>query len=616
MAKVEFNYKGNIITIQCKENQLMVDIYNTFMTKSNINEKDIYFVYDGNCISQFDKNLTFDKLANSFDKLRRRISILVYDKDSENEIITKIKSRHIICPICKELIKIKIDNYNINLFDCKNNHNLNNLPLNKFHQTQFIDLKDIRCGICKDKSKSITYNNEFYKCCNCNINLCPLCKQVHNNSHNIMNYDKINSLCEKHAEPFTDYCKKCKTNMCFLCDEEHSSHDILSLKKMMINKNEVLIKLEDLKNSVIILEKNIDKIIEALNNIKDNMKNYYNLEEYLLNNYDKNQRNYENLYNINEMVQFNNIIINDINNIKNEKDIKMKVNYIFNLFNEMNYKKNDLTNIDNNYSSKNKSKNISVDKNQIKFILKIGTQDINKKTYFLDNTDECVYISAFETEEHHHDFLKELNDTNVELYINNKKQKFQKYFIPEKEGNYHFLLRFDFVPKNCSFMFYNCSKMIKIDLSSFDTINVTDMRSMFGYCTELENIDLSLFNTENVNNMSCMFCHCTKLKKLDLSSFNTKNVKDMDAMFWSCCCLENIYFGSFNTESATDMTWMFYDCQKLTNINLSSFRMDNVSSMRSMFYGCNELKEINLNKNTYEKIKKLINENQIKVIFS
>ena len=193
-----------------------------------------------------------------------------------------------------------------------------------------------------------------------------------------------------------------------------------------------------------------------------------------------------------------------------------------------------------------------MDKNQIKFILKIGTQDINKKTYFLDNTDECVYISAFETEEHHHDFLKELNDTNVELYINNEKLKFQKYFIPEKEGNYHFLLRFDFVPKNCSFMFYNCSKMIKIDLSSFDTINVVDMRSMFGYCTELENIDLSLFNTENVKNMSCMFCHCTKLKKLDLSSFNTKNVKDMDAMFWSCCCLENINFGSFNTESATD----------------------------------------------------------------
>ena len=256
------------------------------------------------------------------------------------------------------------------------------MSLNKFYQTQFIDLKEIRCGICKDKSKSITYNNEFYKCCNCNINLCPLYKEEHNSSHHIMNYDKINFLCENHGEPFTDYCKKCKTNMCFLCDEEHNGHDIISLKKMMINKNEVLIKLEDLKNSVIILEKNIDRIIEVLNNIKDNMKNYYNLEEYLLINYNKNQRNYENLYNINEMVQFNNIIINDINTIKIENDIKMKVNYIFNLFYEMNYKKNDLTNIDNNNnSSKNQTKNINK-KNEIKFVLKIEAQDINKKIYF------------------------------------------------------------------------------------------------------------------------------------------------------------------------------------------------------------------------------------------
>ena len=195
MARVEFNYNGNIITIQCQENQKMVDICNIFMTKLCIIKKNIFFVYDGNCIPQFDKNLTFVKLANSFDKLRKKISILVYDKDSENDIISKIKSKHIICPICKELIKMKIENYKINLFDCRNNHSFYNLPLNKFHQTQLIDLRDIKCGICKDKSKSITYNNEFYKCCNCNINLCPLCKEKHNSSHsshNIMNYDKIN----------------------------------------------------------------------------------------------------------------------------------------------------------------------------------------------------------------------------------------------------------------------------------------------------------------------------------------------------------------------------------------------------------------------------------------
>ena len=278
-------------------------------------------------------------------------------------------------------------------------------------------------------------------------------------------------------------------------------------------------------------------------------------------------------------------------------------------------KKNDLSNIDNNCDSINKRKNI-IKKNEIKFVLKIEAQDLNKQIYFLDNTDESVYISAYETEEHHHDFLKELNDTNVELYINNKKQKYQKYFIPEKEGNYNFLLRFDFVPKNCSFMFYNCKKMIDIDISSFNTFNVTDMRSMFSYCTNLENIDLSLFNIENVSNMSCMFSYCTKLKKLDLSSFNTKNVIDMDAMVWNCSNLMDINLHSFNTENVTDICWMFYDCVKLTNINLSSFKIDNVSSMKYMFKGCHELKEINLSKFAYEKIKKLINENQTKVIIS
>lgn len=38
------------------------------------------------------------------------------------------------------------------------------------------------------------------------------------------------------------------------------------------------------------------KIIEILNIVKHNFENYYKLEEYLIYNYDKNQRNYEILY--------------------------------------------------------------------------------------------------------------------------------------------------------------------------------------------------------------------------------------------------------------------------------------------------------------------------------
>ena len=65
--------------------------------------------------------------------------------------------------------------------------------------------------------------------------------------------------------------------------------------------------------------------------------------------------------------------------------------------------------------------------------IKIEKNDINKKIYFLDNTDSNIIVGIkyiekgkfveYIKEEHHHDNLKELNDTNVELYINDKKYK-------------------------------------------------------------------------------------------------------------------------------------------------------------------------------------------------
>ena len=57
-------------------------------------------------------------------------------------------------------------------------------------------------------------------------------------------------------------------------------------------------------------------------------------------------------------------------------------------------------------------------------IVKIENDDINKKIYFLDNYND-------------NNNLKEINKSNTELYINDKKENvFKKYFIPEKEGDY------------------------------------------------------------------------------------------------------------------------------------------------------------------------------------
>ena len=60
------------------------------------------------------------------------------------------------------------------------------------------------------------------------------------------------------------------------------------------------------------------------------------------------------------------------------------------------------------------------------------------------------------------------------------------------------------------------------------------MKNMFYRCSSLKELNLSDFNTKNVTNMSSMFYECSSLKELNLSNFNTNNVTDMRYMFYEC----------------------------------------------------------------------------------
>ena len=46
-------------------------------------------------------------------------------------------------------------------------------------------------------------------------------------------------------------------------------------------------------------------------------------------------------------------------------------------------------------------------------------------------------------------------------------------------------------------------------------------------CSSLTSLNLSNFNTNNVTNMSYMFNKCSSLTSLNLSNFNTNNVYDI-----------------------------------------------------------------------------------------
>jgi len=143
-------------------------------------------------------------------------------------------------------------------------------------------------------------------------------------------------------------------------------------------------------------------------------------------------------------------------------------------------------------------------------------------------------------------------------------------------------------------MFFRCSNLTSLDLSSFDTSNVTTISYMFYLCGNLTSLDLSSFDTSNVTTMSSMFDGCSNLTSLDLSSFDTSNVTDMGSTFDGCSNLTSLDLSSFDTSKVTTMKCMFDGCGNLTSLDLSSFDTSNVTDMSYMFYGCSNLISLDL----------------------
>ena len=88
-------------------------------------------------------------------------------------------------------------------------------------------------------------------------------------------------------------------------------------------------------------------------------------------------------------------------------------------------------------------------------------------------------------------------------------------------------------------MFDNCSQLTSLDVTGFDTSNVTNMSSMFDNCSQLTSIDVTGFDTSNVTNMYKMFYGCSQLTSLDVTNFSMSkisNVMNISRMFEGVTC--------------------------------------------------------------------------------
>ena len=145
-----------------------------------------------------------------------------------------------------------------------------------------------------------------------------------------------------------------------------------------------------------------------------------------------------------------------------------------------------------------------------------------------------------------------------------------------------------------AFMFRNCQNLLSLDISSFNTANVTNMGAMFANCSNLDYLDVSALNTAKVTNMDRMFDSCSSLISLNLSNFDTTNVESMYEIFLDCSSLTSLNLSSFNTANVTTMEFMFSGCSALPTLNLSSFNTANVTTMEDMFNGCTALTALDL----------------------
>ena len=294
---IKLIFDGNTIIMQCKSDEYMKDIFKRFATKVEKNVGEIYFLYGGDIVSneaKLSKYLVKDK---GFED--KEIVIIVNEYGDEDKELLKI-SKDIICPTCKEICMLSFKDYKICLDNCINKHFFKNILIEQFNEFQKKSKLLCNNNNCENNKKE-SFDEQFYKCCNCKINICPICKLNHNKEHIIIDYDQKNYICNEHGEKNEMYCNECYQNFCKLC-KSNDKHKFIPfntiLKKEENNINEIRNKINNLKEEVKEITKKFNKVI-------NNLEAYYDATNTIINNYNENKKNYQILKSINNIYDYN-----------------------------------------------------------------------------------------------------------------------------------------------------------------------------------------------------------------------------------------------------------------------------------------------------------------------
>ena len=210
-----------------------------------------------------------------------------------------------------------------------------------------------------------------------------------------------------------------------------------------------------------------------------------------------------------------------------------------------------LMNKSNTYKNMRKSKSIRAKEYFSFYIIYLLLIFITFTPIITSLSIKRKYFSDYYMRSHGHQIIIKINGTGTQnitstLYtlcpnyvihntVNIKGTDCNKVDIPDN-GNEINTLKLIWANANnfLAHIFENITNIVEVDLSTYDTTGVTDMRQMFLNCESLTSINFQYINTREVKDMRLMFSGCISLEHLDVSRFDTSQVTDFHFMFSVC----------------------------------------------------------------------------------
>ena len=155
MIEIIFTYNDTKINLNYKRNEPMINVFNIFILKTNLEINNISFLYGGNVIKN---KLTFDEIAKPNDKKIGKLRILVYEINNSINLIYKVNKN-------EEEIRIFGKTFiNNNINNCKIICEDKQYELKEYFDTDKNIKKEILKIILTGISKIKNINNMFNKC--------------------------------------------------------------------------------------------------------------------------------------------------------------------------------------------------------------------------------------------------------------------------------------------------------------------------------------------------------------------------------------------------------------------------------------------------------------------